>query len=141
MDRAIGLWKWFPRQIRADLRQYYHLDIRQWHRGEMDSAELIDLVDGLPEASRYKGALRGYPYGVGYEWSPEEYRQAAVARQMAPLDDNGDMSVPRKLYEAYFSPVERLVMEARQKAAAVNIAGAKRVMNSGLYRNVKGGDS
>lgn len=136
MDRAIGLWKWFPRQIRADLRAHYHgVDIGQWHRGEMNSAELIDLLEELPDASRYKGALRGYPYGVKYEWADEEYRQARIAKELAAAHSaDGDLTMGRD-YTAIFSPVERLVIEAQKKAMATNVSGARAVANAGLYRN------
>lgn len=108
------MWREFPTQIRSDLQLHYGRHIRDWHRGEMSSAELVDLLNGLPETSRYKGARRGLPFGVEYEWAPEEYRMAALARQLAPLNDDGDLTIPRLLYEAYFSPVERVVMERKQ---------------------------
>ena len=116
MLTAIALWRRFPKQIATDLRAHYHdARIEQWHRGEMSSYELVDLLAGLPDHSRYKGAIRGLPFGVDYEWSEAEYRAAALVRQMAPLNDDGDMPVTRPLYEAYFSPVERAQLEAQQE--------------------------
>lgn len=87
----------------------------------MTSRELLTLLEGLPETSRYKGALRALPYGLQYEWAPEEYRAAALARQLAPLNEDGDMTIPRPLYESYFSPVERMKIEAEQEREATRL--------------------
>lgn len=102
----------------------------------MSSREFLALLDGLPAKSRYKGALRGVPFGLDYEWAPEEYRAAALARQLAPLNAEGDMEVSRMLYESYFSPVERWAMDAKQKAAQENSQGAKSAYRSALYARV-----
>jgi hypothetical protein len=92
----------------------------------MSSRELLELLDGLPDRSKYKGAVRGAPFGVEYEWAPEEYRDAALARQLAPLNDDGDMSVSKMLYEAYFSPVERMLLETKQQRDSDRIDNARR---------------
>ncbi len=102
----------------------------------MSSREFMALLDGLPAKSRYKGALRGAPFGLEYDWAPEEYRDAALARQLAPLNSDGDMQVSRPLYEAYFSPAERSAIEAKQKADKENRQGAKSAFRSGLYARV-----
>lgn len=115
MVEALRIWRLFPTKIAADLREFYHgVTIGQWHRGEMSSRELLELIEELPVKSRYKGASRGYQFGVDYEWAPEEYREAALVRQLAPLNDDGGMSVTQALYEAYFSPVERKQLEVKQ---------------------------
>lgn len=137
MALAIARWRPYANKIEADFREFYNgVNIGQWHRGEMSSREFLSLLDGLPARSRYKGALRGAPFGIDYEWSPEEYRAAALARQLAPLNSDGDMQVSRMLYAAYFSPAERWAMEAKQKAANENNQGAKSVIRSGLYARV-----
>ena len=139
MPLAIAKWRLFPGKLRADLQHHYGRHIRDWHTGEMSSSELVDLIDGLPETSSYKGALRGWRHGVEYEWAPEEYRAAAVARQLAPLDDDGDMAVTRALYEAYFSPVERAKIEAKQQQDANAVAEARAHVLRGAYKNVNEG--
>lgn len=136
MAAAIALWRQFPRKIRADLQLHYGRRISEWLRPNftMSSSELLDLLDGLPETSKYKGALRGFRHGVDYEWAPEEYRAAAVARQLAPLDNkDGDLSVSVMLYESYFSPVERAILETQQKVASDRIAKARAKVRRDLY--------
>lgn len=134
---AIARWKPFAAKIEADFRQHYHgITVAQWHRGEMSSREFLVLLDELPEQSRYKGALRGAPFGLDNEWSSEEYRMAALARQLAPLSNDGDLNVTYALYHAYFSPVERAIFEAKEKAAEENKQGAQSVIRSGLYARV-----
>jgi hypothetical protein len=104
----------------------------------MSSRELLALLDSaFPETSRFKGALRGHRYGLPYEWCAEEYRTAAFIRQQAPLSASGDMTVTRPLYEAYFSPLERLVMDARQQADASAKAKARNHILVGLYAKTK----
>jgi hypothetical protein len=99
----------------------------------MTSRELLSLLDNLPERSSYKGALRGAAFGVDYEWSTSEYREAAVARHLAPLDsENGDMQVSRMLYESYFSPVERAIIEMKQTTDAHRTEKARRYIFKGL---------
>lgn len=140
MAPAIALWRLFPTQIEADLQQFYNgRRIAEWHRGEMSSRELLALLNGLPDRSKYKGAFRGYQFGVDYEWAPEEYRQAAIARQQAPLNDDGDMSVSKMLYEAYFSPVERLAMETKQQREADRVDRARKFVHAGMLGITKGG--
>lgn len=57
MLEAIKLWRWWPNRIASDLRRYYPgCHIREWHQGRMSSRELLELLDGLPETSRFKEA-------------------------------------------------------------------------------------
>jgi hypothetical protein len=65
--------------------------------------------------------------------APRQYRAAAVARQQAPLNNDGDMTVTRKVYEAYFSPVERTILEARQQAESESVAKARAHVRRGAY--------
>jgi hypothetical protein len=131
---AISLWRHFPTQIESDLKAYYPgCNIGQWHRGEMSSRELIVLIADLPDRSRFKGAVRGRPYDLDYDWAPEEYRAAAVARQQAPLNKDGDLTVTRKVYEAYFSPMERKILEARQQAESEMVARGRNHVRRGLF--------
>jgi hypothetical protein len=128
----------FPTQIEADLALHYGCSIGDWHRGTMSSRRLLVLLDGLPDRSRFKGAVRGRPFNVDYDWAPEEYRAAAVARQQAPLNKDGDLTVTRKVYEAYFSPVERTILEARQQADSEMAAKGRNHVRRGLFAHTKG---
>jgi hypothetical protein len=127
------VWRLFPNQIESDLELHYGLSIGEWHRGEMRSRRLLVLLNGLPDRSKFKGALRGYPFGVDYDWAPEEYRAAAVARQQAPLNNDGDLTVTRKVYEGYFSPVERKLLEDKQQADSELIDKARKHIRAGAY--------
>jgi hypothetical protein len=130
---AMPLVASFPHQIEADLQSVYGRRIAEWHRGDMSSRELLALLENLPERSSYKGAVRGAAFGVDYEWSAEEYREAALARQLAPIDgENGDMQVSQMLYESYFSPVERAVIEMKQATDAHRAEKARRYIFKGL---------
>lgn len=102
----------------------------------MSSREFLVLLDELPARSRYKGALRGLPHGLDYEWSPDEYRDAALARQMAPLNADGDMQITRMLYQAYFSPVERKVLEAKETESQRKSQAVQSAIHTGLYARV-----
>lgn len=99
----------------------------------MSSRELLVLLNRLPDLSRLKGAIRGRPFDVDYDWAPEEYRAAAVARQQAPLNEGGDLVITRKVYEAYFSPVERVILESKQKADSDAVARARAHVRRGAY--------
>ena len=138
MLSVMPIWASFPNQIEADLQSVYGRRIEEWHRGEMSSRELLSLLDNLPERSNYKGAVRGAAYGVPYDWSPAEYREAALARQLAPIDgESGDMQVSKPLYESYFSPVERVVIELKQTADAHRAEKARRfIVNGALGKAV-----
>lgn len=57
MLEAIKLWRLFPNQIASDLQIHCHgRHIREWHQGRMSSRELLELLDGLPETSKFKEA-------------------------------------------------------------------------------------
>lgn len=61
------LWMQWPRQIASDLSQYHNRRIADWHRGRRDehgdlvlgSYELMELLDQLPDESRFRTAIRG----------------------------------------------------------------------------------
>lgn len=103
----------------------------------MSSRELLVLLTELPDRSKLKGAIRGRPFDVDYDWAPDEYRAAAVARQQAPLNDDGDLVITRKIYEAYFSPIERVILESRQKADSDAVARARQHIHKGAYGHGK----
>ena len=47
-------WRLFPREIECDLSLYHHIDIGEWHVGNLSSRKLLALLDGLPDESWYK---------------------------------------------------------------------------------------
>jgi hypothetical protein len=56
---AQASWREHPGEIASDLSRYHGLKIRDWHRGDMDSYELLELCQYLPEDSALKTAIRG----------------------------------------------------------------------------------
>jgi hypothetical protein len=43
------LLKRFPTELEADLLEFYHLDILDWHRGDLSSRRLLVLAEKLSE--------------------------------------------------------------------------------------------
>lgn len=70
-------WRKFPTEIRYDLSAVHGRSIGEWHRGQMSSNELIDLVEHLPDRSAFKTALRGG------DWSIDQYVAARAANELA----------------------------------------------------------
>ena len=58
MVEACRIWRLFPAQIESDLALHYGRSIGEWHRRDftMSSRELLVLLDGLPETSKFKEA-------------------------------------------------------------------------------------
>lgn len=108
----------------------------------MSHRQFLSLLDGLPDKSRYKGALRGAPFGLPYEWAPEEYRDARIAKQLLAMCTpiGGDATVGKLDYAGLFSPVERWAIESKQKAAQEDRTGAKSAIRAGLYACVPDAD-
>lgn len=109
MTEAISRWMAFPKQIEAGLRLYVHgANIGQWHRGEMNSRELLVLIEGFPDDSWYKRSCEGYPYGVERDWTKAEY---LAARQVAEIAaSRGDFD-PTGLV----SPVEQAITDMKNR--------------------------
>lgn len=57
MLEAFPVWRLFPTQIESDLALHYGRSIGEWHSGSMSSRELLVLLEGLPESSKFKGSL------------------------------------------------------------------------------------
>jgi hypothetical protein len=53
---AILVWRQFPTQIESDLQIYCKRKIVEWHRRSLSSRELLVLLAGLPDVSKYKEA-------------------------------------------------------------------------------------
>lgn len=72
---AQALWRNFPGEIASDLSQYHRLRIADWHQGRMPSYELMELCEYMPDAGRFKTALRhlfpGHPWLFLLPWSQE----------------------------------------------------------------------
>lgn len=95
----------------------------------MSSREFLVLLDELPDRSRYKGALRGFRYGVPYEWSQEEYMQSWAVRELVKLTGSN--------FDGLHSPAEQRAIDIKKAAEAENRRGAKSVIHAGLYRKVR----
>lgn len=68
MVEALKLWRLFPTQIESDLQINCHgRRISEWHRGTMSSRELLTLLDGLPDDSKFKEASERTFWIVEYQ--------------------------------------------------------------------------
>lgn len=54
MQEARDLWRLLPTETEAALSRYHRRRIRDWHRGEMSSRELLALLTDLPESSTFR---------------------------------------------------------------------------------------
>lgn len=64
--------------MRHDISRYHPgRHIREWHRGEMSSAELLDLLEFLPEESATKTAERSG------DWTSDQYRMSRIVNEVA----------------------------------------------------------
>ncbi|QDY78505.1 hypothetical protein FQU76_20615 [Streptomyces qinzhouensis] len=59
--------------------RYYHLDLLDWHRGELSSRRLNALVKHLPRDSAVARAVNG----ESADWSLTDYLLAAAVDQLA----------------------------------------------------------
>jgi hypothetical protein len=51
---ALQVWRLFPTLIESELSLHHRRSIGEWHRGTMSSRELLVLLAGLPDTSRFK---------------------------------------------------------------------------------------
>ncbi len=85
---VLATWRKYPTEIAYDLSVVHHRHIGEWHRGEMSSRELIELIEPLPCCtSAFKIALRGG------DWCIHEYTAARAANEaaLARADGRGYM--------------------------------------------------
>lgn len=75
---ALKFVRAYPHEIEADLA-FRGIDIADWHRGDMSSRRLLVLLEGLPEGSLFKTALRDG------DWGLDEYIQAGVLNELRLL--------------------------------------------------------
>ena len=86
------MWRWFSREIEADLLRYYQVDMRDWMRGELDSRRVLALLDGLPDESSFKTwALRGG------DWTQDQYVNARIVNEIALSRADGKGYMPNML--------------------------------------------
>jgi hypothetical protein len=77
---AHGVWVLYAGEIASDLSQYHHRRIADWHTGSMSSFELLELLEFMPDAGRFKTALRGgEPSDDQWAWR-QAANEAAVLR-------------------------------------------------------------
>ncbi|TDH48893.1 hypothetical protein E2F47_22265 [Mycobacterium eburneum] len=101
--------------IESDLALHYNgRSIGEWHRGEMSSRELLVLLSGLPERSRFKGAMRGLPHDVPYQWCYEEFLQARLVKELVAQRLGSSCDYDKDFYEL-LDPVERKRVDASRQ--------------------------
>ncbi|XTP37082.1 hypothetical protein ACORG1_13070 [Mycobacterium sp. TJFP1] len=102
---VLPTWRKFPTEIRYDLSAVHHRCIGEWHRGEMSSNELIDLVEHLDDRSAFKTALRGG------DWCMDQYVAARTANEIALSRADGRDYEPELVY----SPAQKNAQNEREK--------------------------
>jgi len=107
---AFNVWLYFSREIEADLLRFYHLDVRDWFSGVMDSRRLISLLDGLPDESSFKTwAIRGG------DWTDDQYVAARLVNEVALSRADGKGYMPSMLKSPMQIVVENSEDEYRSK--------------------------
>lgn len=81
----------------------------------MSSREFLVLVERLPDDSEYKRFRSGYAHGVR-DWSPDEYRQARLVREVASARHDGGAEGSEPDLALLYSPVEMAEMFAEQRS-------------------------
>lgn len=89
---AFLVWRFYSREIEADLLRYYRIDIRDWYRGDLDSRRLLLLLEELPPDSSFQTwAMRGG------DWSEDQYVQARILNEVALSRADGKGYMPTLL--------------------------------------------
>jgi hypothetical protein len=166
---ALLLWRRFPTQIEADLRIHCHgLRIADWHQGRMSSRELLVLVHGLPDTSKYKEAaqrtLRVVLYcGEGehkgklfltpaigkpsrdvvtiaeyIDWTFEQKLLARNAREVASMRNDGRDTQPD--LTGLIEPLQQILLDRERRIEEQKRTGVQRHIHAGLYATTKGGE-
>jgi hypothetical protein len=103
---AFALWRWYSREITADLLRFYNVDIHDWYSGRMSSSRLIILLEGLPEESMFQTwAVRGG------DWTLNQYIQVRIANELALSRADGKGYMPNLLK----SPMQAASEEAAEQ--------------------------
>lgn len=84
------MWRYWSREIEADLLRFYHLDVRDWYSGAMDSRRFLTLLDGLPDESGFKtwAVRRG-------DWTEDQYVAARAVNESALARADGKGYMPQ----------------------------------------------
>lgn len=75
---ALKFVRAYPHEIEADLA-FRGVDILDWHRGDMSSRRLLVLLEGLPEDSLFRTAMRDG------DWGLDAYVQAGILNELRLL--------------------------------------------------------
>lgn len=158
----IRLWRLFPTQIESGLSLYHHRSIGEWHRGQMDSAELLILLEELPETSKFKEAsertfwlaegtageikgkllkvlARGKPptdvrvITTFIDWTFDRKLLARNTRELASM--RADHGVALDL-AGLMEPTQEVLQAHLQAQDDQMVDGMENFINTGLYANV-----
>lgn len=117
---AFLIWRWFAREIEADLLRFYRVDVRDWFTEKMDSRRLLALLDGLPDESSFKTwAVRGG------DWTAEQYVQARLVNEVALSRADGKGYTPNLLKSPMQIAGDRAADQYRAKRHAENLQQLK----------------
>lgn len=169
MLEAIKLWRLFPNQIASDLQAHYRRHIREWHQGQMSSRELLELLDGLPETSKFKEASERTFRIVEYRGDDPDLKDQLLLmpgygkppKDVAVIAEYVDWTLDRKIaarnvrelvmlrndgrdttpdLTGLYEPLhEALAQRERQKRADL-AAKARAHVHKGIYAYQKGGE-
>lgn len=158
---ALQIWRLYPTQIESDLAIYCRRSVGEWHRGEMSSRELLALLSGLPEVSKFKeasqrwfrlveyvgpGELRGKLFripGAGrlprdteliaeyVDWTHEQKVAARNARELASMRADGRDYQPD--LTGLIEPLQAILSERRLRADDKMRERAQSRIHAGLY--------
>lgn len=113
---AFLIWRWFAREIEADLLRYYNVDVRDWFTEVMDSRRLLTLLDGLPDESSFKTwAIRGG------DWTADQYVQARLVNELALARADGKGYTPNLLKSPMQIAGDRAESDYRAKRHSENL--------------------
>jgi hypothetical protein len=89
---AHALWVGFAGEIASDLSQYHHRRIADWHQGAMGSHEFLELCEFMPDAGRFKTALRGgNPSDDQWAWRQTANESAVLRLGMLPGSEQHEL--------------------------------------------------
>lgn len=163
MLEAIKLWRLFPSQIASDLQIHCHgRHIREWHQGEMSSRELLELLDGLPESSRFKEASERTFRVVEYRGPDPDLKDALLLmpgygkppKDVAVVAEYVDWTLDRKIaarnvrelvmlrndgrdttpdLAGLYEPLEEVLAQRERQKRADLVAKARSHIHQGAY--------
>ncbi len=121
MKQAQAFWRMCPRQIASDLRRFFRCHVRDWHRGDLSSYELLELFGASIVDDPHTG--RVHPDTVVYVWSKGQLTRRLYASfcdgtrtikvEVPPEGGAGDQAVR----EGGYTRLEHLVAESHNELA------------------------